>query len=105
MTVESEWVSVAGQLIVQARLLADLTQEEIAERAGVTQPDISAYENGRRQPTLPTLYRILGAGGYQPRIRLEPLDDHDATVAAWQATRPADEVAEWERQQAAFTAR
>lgn len=102
---DDQRASVAGLLIEQARLLTGMTQAELAAAAGMHQPDISAYEAGHRQPTLPTLYRILAGAGYEPRIRLEPLDRHDELVAAWESSRPADERAEWERQQAAFVAR
>lgn len=36
----------------------------LAEAAGVTQPVISAYEAGRRQPTLPSLLHVLHAAGF-----------------------------------------
>lgn len=100
----TDYGNVAGALILQARLLADLTQQELAGVAGLSQPDVSAYETGRRQPTLPMLYRLLAATGLEPRIRLEPLDRHDDVVRAWHQTRPQDEQDKWERQQAAFLA-
>lgn len=61
----------AQELLIQARKSAGITQQQLADRAGVSQPSIAAYESGRRQPTLPTLYRLLAAAGYEPRIRLE----------------------------------
>jgi len=42
-----------------------LTQAQLAEVSGISQPNLSAYENGRRQPTLDVLNRILVACGYQ----------------------------------------
>ena len=54
---------VASELIREARLAAGLTQEELADRAGVTQSVISDYERGRRQPTLPNLERLIEATG------------------------------------------
>lgn len=103
MKVDDRWSGLAGALLVQARLLAGMTQTELAARAGLAQPDVSAYETGRRQPTLPMLYRLLHAAGVEPRIRLEELDDHDASVAAWRATRPTEENRKWQHQQDAFT--
>ncbi len=41
-----------------------MTQEALADAAGMTQPVVSAYEAGRRQPTLPTLLHILHAAGF-----------------------------------------
>lgn len=40
-----------------------LTQAELARRAGTSQPVISAYEHGRRDPTLGTLRKLVEAGG------------------------------------------
>jgi transcriptional regulator with XRE-family HTH domain len=72
--------TVAAGLIRLARDKAGLTQSELAERAGVSQQAISAYETGRKEPTLPFLQRLLAAAGFEMRIRLEPLDDHDSTL-------------------------
>lgn len=63
----------AGTLVLSARSRARMTQTELAQAAGVTQTVVSAYETGRRQPTLPTLCRLLGAAGFAPSIELEPL--------------------------------
>jgi predicted nucleotidyltransferase len=45
-----------------------LTQAELARRAGVTQSVISAYESGARQPSLPTLARLVAATGLELAI-------------------------------------
>lgn len=57
-------------LVGRARRLAGLTQEEIAERAGTSRPNVSAYEHGTRAPNLRTLKRLVDAAGY--RLGLEP---------------------------------
>ena len=44
--------------IKKARLLAGLSQEELAEKLGVSAKTISAYETGRAIPPSPTLIRI-----------------------------------------------
>lgn len=54
----------AAYLIKEARTRAGLTQAALAHAAGMTQPVISAYEAGRRQPTVPTLLRLLRAAGF-----------------------------------------
>lgn len=46
-------------------LIPYLTQREVAERSGVSQPHVSAYENSRRQPTLPTMARLVNATGHE----------------------------------------
>ncbi|GAA1814424.1 helix-turn-helix domain-containing protein [Agromyces neolithicus] len=40
------------------RVAARLTQRELAERAGVPQPNVSAYEVGRRVPNRDTMERL-----------------------------------------------
>ncbi len=44
--------------IKKARLAAGLSQEELAEKLGVSAKTISAYETGRAIPPSPTLIRI-----------------------------------------------
>jgi uncharacterized protein len=53
----------AGSLLRRARLGAGISQAELAFRAGVAQSVISAYEAGRRQPSLPTLARLIDSAG------------------------------------------
>jgi predicted nucleotidyltransferase/DNA-binding XRE family transcriptional regulator len=55
----------AGVLLRRARAGAGLSQAELAARAGVTQSVISAYESGHRQPSLPTLARLVEAAGQE----------------------------------------
>jgi predicted nucleotidyltransferase/DNA-binding XRE family transcriptional regulator len=54
----------------QARRQAGLTQAELAARAEVTQSVISAYESGRRQPSVPVLYSLVDAAGLELIINL-----------------------------------
>jgi transcriptional regulator with XRE-family HTH domain len=46
-----------------ARKRAGLTQTELAHRAGTSQATISAYEHGRKTPSVETLGRLLAATG------------------------------------------
>ena len=61
---------VAGALIREARLRAGLTQAQLARRAGVTQSVVSAYESGTRQPSVPTLTRLVKASGSRLDMRV-----------------------------------
>lgn len=49
-----------------------MSQEALAKRAGTSRPTLSAYEHGRKTPSLETAARIAGAAGFdlalQPRI-------------------------------------
>lgn len=59
-------------LLARVRRVAGLSQGELARRAGTSRPTVSAYEHGRKSPSLDTLERLLDAAGYQlyarPRI-------------------------------------
>ncbi len=44
----------------------------------------STCESGRRQPTVPTLLRLLGRAGLELRMELVEQDRHDATLAEWE---------------------
>ena len=61
---------VAGSLLREARRRAHLSQVELARRAGVTQSVVSAYESGTRQPSLPTLARLVSATGLDLDVRV-----------------------------------
>lgn len=64
--------STTGDLLRTARQRAGLTQRALADRAGLTQSVISAYESGRRQPSLPTLARLVEASGHDLQLTLSP---------------------------------
>lgn len=59
-------------IIERARRAAGLTQGELARRAHTSRPTLSAYENGRKSPSLETLERLLAEVGFDvdavPRI-------------------------------------
>jgi transcriptional regulator with XRE-family HTH domain len=57
-----------GSLIALARRRAGMTQAELAKRAGTSQPVISAYEHGRRDPSVGTLARLIAAAGERLQI-------------------------------------
>jgi transcriptional regulator with XRE-family HTH domain len=77
---------VAGALLKSARLRLGLTQTAFADLVGIAQPTLSAYESGRRQPTVPTLLRMLASAGLELRLELAELDNHDAILAEWERT-------------------
>lgn len=57
-------------LLREARRRAGMTQAELAQRAGVSQPVVAAYERGRREPTLPMLQKLLAAAGFDADAQL-----------------------------------
>lgn len=65
-------------LLVRARQSAGLSQTALAELAGTSRPTLSAYEHGRKSPTLETTARIIGAAGFElaltPRIQFREVE-------------------------------
>ncbi len=59
-------------LLERARRSAGLSQEELARRAGTSRPTLSAYEHGRKSPTLATASRLVAEAGFElvitPRV-------------------------------------
>jgi transcriptional regulator with XRE-family HTH domain len=62
----------AAALIEAVRRRQGLTQAQLAERAETSQPVISAYEHGRREPSMATLRRLVEAGGERLRVDAVP---------------------------------
>lgn len=62
----------ARRLLSAVRAATGLTQEAVARRAGTSQATLSAYERGKKSPTLAVTDRILHALGYEldavPRV-------------------------------------
>jgi len=61
-----------AQLIQSVRQRRGLTQADLATRAGTSQPVVSAYEHGRRDPSFGTLAKLIAAAGEQLRIDAAP---------------------------------
>lgn len=70
-------------VIRRARTGAGLTQVELAERAGTSQPALARYETGAALPTLPTLERLLLGCGRRLQLR---------TVRAGEGAAPTTSV-------------
>lgn len=58
-------------MIRDARRRARLSQTDLARRAGIAQSVVSAYESGRREPSLRTLTKLIEATGHELRLTLE----------------------------------
>lgn len=56
----------------EARQKAGLTQMDLAELAGIKQPNLSRIEAATFDPRLATLQRIADAMGYALEVRLVP---------------------------------
>lgn len=64
----------SGPTLRDLRLASGLSQVEVARRVGIVAPVLSAYERGRRQPSLEIAGRIIEAMGYEITFvrRLDP---------------------------------
>ncbi|HZO66289.1 MAG TPA: helix-turn-helix domain-containing protein [Kribbellaceae bacterium] len=60
----------AAAVLREARRRAGMSQAELARRAKVAQPVISAYETGRREPGLAMLSKLVAASGHRLRVDL-----------------------------------
>ncbi|MFC7591658.1 helix-turn-helix transcriptional regulator [Nonomuraea antimicrobica] len=73
------WARRGGLLFRQARHAASLNQKALASVSGTSRTTLSAYEHGRKSPTLETAGRILDAAGF--RLVLEAKIECVAHVA------------------------
>lgn len=96
----------AGHLVRSARQRATLSQRALADRAGVSQPVIAAYEAGRRQPSLPMLLRLVHATGHRIDLGLRPRrtlpDDVEAGRELVRVLELADQLPRSHRRTLAF---
>ncbi|HZT65390.1 MAG TPA: helix-turn-helix transcriptional regulator [Acidimicrobiales bacterium] len=77
--------TLAGQILTLARHERGLSQRQLAERAGVSQSEIARIETGQREPSIPTIDRILAGAGIELRFRLVRVEDTNPAL-------PADET-------------
>jgi transcriptional regulator with XRE-family HTH domain len=84
MTMTKVEERIAGALLQSARLRSGLSQTAFADLIGVAQPTLSAYETGARQPTLPTLLRMLAGAGLELRLEVVEREGHDEVLAEWE---------------------
>lgn len=62
----------AARAIIAARVKAKLTQEQLAERMGVKQPQVAKMESGRRSVGVGTLQKVADATKQRIRLDLQP---------------------------------
>ena len=58
--------------MIQARMNAGLTQEQVAERMGTTQSAIARIESGKALPSMKTLTRYAKVLNMRPDVRFVP---------------------------------
>ncbi|MBO0906283.1 helix-turn-helix domain-containing protein [Jiella sonneratiae] len=60
-----------AQALIGARVTAQMTQEQVAEKMGTTQAAVARLESGRRMPSTSTLRKYADATGTKLRIHFE----------------------------------
>jgi len=65
--------ALVGTNVKLARLKKGLTQEKFAEKSGFSQQYLSSLENGRRNPSIVTIYELAMALGISHVELVQPL--------------------------------
>jgi HTH-type transcriptional regulator / antitoxin HipB len=71
------------------RIEQGMTQAELAERAGMKQPNVARLEAGKQNLTLGLLQRLAAALGCRLEVRLVPQDGSNAGPCAGSEHSPA----------------
>lgn len=78
-----------GQILREARLRHEVSQEELAVRAGTTQSAISRIEQDRVSPSIETLRELVYLLGEELILELEPRDSGvDASLSRSNLNHP-----------------
>lgn len=86
-------------LVRDARRSAGLTQAQLAERLGTTQPVVARLERADANPTFETIERALAAAGYAIELRAtrRPIGQVDESqIAAMLRLTPAERLRTFE---------
>lgn len=69
-----------------------MSQVDLAIAAKTSQPAVSAYESGKRSPSVETLVRLLDAAGFELRMHLSRPDTHDSSRQSAEKLLPTSQV-------------
>ncbi len=69
-SLESEYELIRA--VLRARKVAKLTQQQLADKAGVDRADISKLENGKANPTFDMLRRLADSMNMSIRLEFVP---------------------------------
>lgn len=70
-------------LLLEARRRANLSQRDLAARAGTTQSVVGRIEAGIANPNVATLEKLLAAAGFGVMVELQPLAPGDPVIMAY----------------------
>ncbi|MBB4663800.1 helix-turn-helix transcriptional regulator [Conexibacter arvalis] len=88
-------------LVKEARLSAGLTQAQLAERLGTTQPVIARLERADANPTFETVAGVVAATGHRMELRAIPVGlatVDESLIRAQLALDPAERIRALDRQ-------
>ena len=68
----------AGELLREARARKNVTQKDLADRAGTTQASIARWEGGKESLTVHQLDKMLRALGLELELRARPISARDS---------------------------
>jgi transcriptional regulator with XRE-family HTH domain len=66
-----------GRFIKEARIRGGLTQSELAEALGTSQPVIARWETGRSEPSFRRVVAAVRAAGFELGVRILTADPED----------------------------
>ncbi|MCX7373872.1 MAG: helix-turn-helix transcriptional regulator [Alphaproteobacteria bacterium] len=84
---EQPYFQALGQRIAKARSAADLTQVQLAERLGLSQPQLAFYEVGKRRVPVSLLPGLAKALGVSIETLIADNDTADIAAATPRRTR------------------
>lgn len=70
-----------GQVLRTIRDNSKITQQELSNKSGVVQDKISKIENNNHNPTLDTVFRLLGALNYEITLQERSGSDEGETTS------------------------
>ena len=83
----------AGKIIREARKVTGLSQQELAERAGVPRQSIARWEQGAVEPGFDTVRKLLRSCGYDlSLIPYEPDETVDDRLGGKRDLTPQERV-------------
>jgi transcriptional regulator with XRE-family HTH domain len=83
----------AGKIIRETRKVTGLSQQELAERAGVPRQSIARWEQGSVEPGFDTVRKLLRSCGYDlSLIRYEPDETVDDRLSAKRDLTPQERI-------------
>jgi transcriptional regulator with XRE-family HTH domain len=83
----------AGKIIREARKVTGLSQQKLAERAGVPRQSIARWEQGGVEPGFDTVRRLLRSCGYDLSVvRQQPTASVDARLGGKRDLTPHERV-------------